>query len=185
MAINKAYLNSGRTKESDECITPRYGVLPIIPYLKERGYVNVACPFDKEDSMYVRVLRDNDFNVVYGHIDEGKDFFDWNFDGVDCIVSNPPFSIKDKVLKRLYETKKPFAILLPQNSLQGKKRVSMFKEYGIEYMGFDGRICFYTNGDFSKWNSGNHFASGYFCKDVLPDKMIFEILNPIQEPYFY
>ena len=35
--LNKAYLQSGRTEESDECLTPRYVVEPIIKYLKEKS----------------------------------------------------------------------------------------------------------------------------------------------------
>ena len=31
---------------------------------------------------------------------------------------------------------------------------------------------------------GNHFASAYFCKDFLPKDLIFEILEPKQEPYY-
>lgn len=186
MGINKGYLTSGRTSDSDECLTPRYGVEPIIKHLKKRRYENILCPFDKEDSQYVRCLKREGFNVVFRHIGDGHDFFDIdnNFArNFDCIVSNPPFSCKDKVLRKLYEIEVPFAILLPQNSLQSISRVNLFLEHGIEYLGFDRRICFYTNGDMSMWKNGNHFASGYFCKDVLLDKLVFEKLNPVQEPY--
>ena len=41
------------------------------------------------------------------------------YDEWDIIVSNPPFSLKDKVLERLYSFNKPFAILLPLNSKTG------------------------------------------------------------------
>ncbi len=183
MAINKAYLTSGRTKESDECLTPRYGVEPIVKHLKAKGYRFIWCPFDKEDSQFVRVLKSHGFTVYYSHLEGGGDFFEHDVPyGCDCIVSNPPFSIKDKVLARLYEFNIPFAMLLPQNSLQSIGRVNMYLEHGLEYLGFDRRICFYTNGDLDAWKGGNHFASGYFCKDVLPKPMQFERLNPIQEP---
>lgn len=183
MPINKGYLTAGRGYESDECLTPRYAVTPIIKYLEDRDYSNILCPFDKDDSFYVRELKFLGFNVTNSHL-ETMDFFNiTDFSNIDCIVSNPPFSIKDKVLKRLYEVEKPFAILLPQNSLQAIGRVNLFMEYGLEYLGFDKRINFYTNGDMTKWRKGNHFASGYFCKDVLPEKLIFEKLIEIQEPY--
>ena len=183
MGMNKGYLTAGRGFESDECLTPRYGVTPIIKYLKHKGYFNILCPFDKDDSFYVRELRANGFNTTNSHL-ETMDFFDiTDFSNIDCIVSNPPFSIKDKILKRLYEIGKPFAILLPQNSLQAIGRVNLFMEHGLEYLGFDKRINFYTNGDITKWRKGNHFASGYFCKDVLPEKLIFEKLVEVQEPY--
>jgi len=185
MGLNKRYLTAGRNKESDECLTPRYGVLPIVPYLKSRGYKRICCPFDRPDSMFVRVLKSEGFHVQYSHIDGGVDFFDLTRDDMcDCVVSNPPFSLKDRILKRLYELETPFAILLPQNSLQSTKRVPLFMKYRLEYLGFDRRICFYTNNNPKLWRAGNHFASGYFCKDVLTEIFLFEKLAPIQEHYY-
>ncbi|PHS61039.1 MAG: tRNA (adenine-N(6)-)-methyltransferase [Thalassobium sp.] len=185
--MNKAYLNSGGTKESDEVLTPRYGVWPIIKHLKKRGYKNIWCPFDKEDSAFVRVLKEYGFIVIDTHIENGNDFFDLDMNllraSCDCIVSNPPFSIKDKILKRLYEIGLPFAIILPQNSLQSIKRVDMFKKHGLEYLGFDRRINYYTRGDLTAWKPANHFASGYFCRNVLPSPFVLEKLMPFQEPY--
>lgn len=184
MGINKGYLTSGRNAESDECLTPRYAVEPIIKYLEYKKFQTIWCPFDKKDSMYVRVLKKHGFNVLYSHINDGGDFFknvpDIEF---DCIVSNPPFSKKDKILQRLYELNKPFMMLLPQNSLQSIKRVELFIENSLEYLGFDRRICFYTKGDLTKIKFGNHFASGYFCYNVLPEKLIFEKLTENQELY--
>lgn len=186
MAINKKYLESGRTSESDECLTPRYVVEPIIKYLKQRNFKKILCPFDKEHSLYVRLLKENGFEVLFSHISMGGgNFFDLDFSNIDfdCIVSNPPFSKKDEILKKLYEINKPFAILLPQNSLQSITRTKLFIKYGVEYLGFDKRACFYTKNELDKIKFSNHFASGYFCKDVLPEKLIFEELNPIQESY--
>lgn len=186
MAINKAYLNSGRTKESDECLTPRYVIEPILKYLKLNGFKKIWCPFDLEHSLYVRILKENGYNVVNTHILGGGDFLNINPDTIDfeCIVSNPPFTLKDKILKRLYEINKPFAILLPIQSLQSKERTKLFIKYGLQLLSFDKRACFYTNNDLSKIKFGNHFASAYFCKDFLPKDLIFEILEPKQESYY-
>ena len=185
MALNKAYLQSGRSKASDEVLTPRYVVEPIVKYLKSKGYKKIWCPFDLDHSLYVRILKTEGFDVFNTHIKTGGDFFeiDANSFDYDCIVSNPPFTLKDKILERLYAIGKPFAILLPQNALQSAKRTNLFIKYGIEYLGFDTRACFYTNGILKEIKFGNHFASGYFCKDVLPEKLIFEYLSPIQESY--
>lgn len=181
--LNIGYLTCGTDEGSDECLTPRYAVLPLVKHLKDRGYQTIWCPFDLPTSFYVRVLEENGFTVVSSHLSEGKDFFLMDTPKVDCIVSNPPFSCKDKVLRRLYEIGLPFAMLLPQNSLQSTKRVPLFLEHGLEYLGFDRRVCFYTNGNLDAWKSGNHFASGYFCKDVMPAPLQFEKLTPIQESY--
>ena len=185
MSINKAYLKSGRTAKSDECLTPRYVVKPIIKYLKNKNYKKIWCPFDQSHSLYVDELKKNGFTVINTHIKDGSNFFNVDYKTIDfdCIVSNPPFSLKDKVLERLYKINKPFAILLPQNSLQSISRTKLFIENGLEYLGFDKRACFYTNNELKEIKFGNHFASGYFCKNVLPEKLIFEYLYPVQEPY--
>tara|TARA_R110000851_G_scaffold99923_3_gene215270 strand:- start:699 stop:1298 length:600 start_codon:yes stop_codon:yes gene_type:complete len=187
MGKNNAYLKSSSSPKSDECLTPRYGVLPIVKHLKAKGYKKIWCPFDQCNSMFVRVLQAEGFIVHCSHLGNGYDFFKYNprFFVPDCIVSNPPFSCKDEVLKRLYEIGLPFAVILPQNALQSLKRVNMFMQHGMEYLGFDRRICYYTRGELNYWPSANHFASAYYCKDVLPERMQFEKLEPIQEPYFY
>lgn len=182
--LNKAYLTCGRTAESDECYTPRYAVLPVVKYLKAKQFKTILCPFDRDDSFYVRVLRKEGFTVINTHKDT-KDFFTYTSEeikNIDCIVSNPPYSLKTKVLIKLYELNKPFMMLLPQNCLQSKERTKLFIEKGIEYLGFDSRICFYTT-SLEHVTTGNHFASGYFCHEVLSEKLIFEKLELIQEPY--
>lgn len=182
---NTGYMTSDRTEGGDECLTPRYGVMPIVKYLKQKRYNNIWCPFDKEHSLFVRVLRQEGFMVICTHLEDGFDFFNYKpNDFIDCIVSNPPFSKKDAVLKRLYELDIPFAVILPQNALQSGERVKMFIKYGLEFLGFDKRIGYYTNGELDGWKPGNHFASAYFCRNVLPEKMVFEILKPVQEPYY-
>lgn len=186
MPINKGYLTSGRNAESDECLTPRYVVEPIIKYLKAKKFETIWCPFDLEHSLYVRILKENGFKVIYTHIENGGNFFEIDPQSIkfDCIVSNPPFSLKDEILERLYKIGKPFAVLLPQNALQSIKRTDLFIKNGLEYLGFDKRACFYTNNELKEIKFGNHFASAYFCRDILPKNLIFEYLKPKQESYF-
>ena len=180
MTNNKGYLTAKRDAASDECLTPRYVVEPIIKYLKQKGYKKIWCPFDLDHSLYVRILKAEGFEVINTHIETGGNFFEIDPGEIDfdCIVSNPPFTQKDKILERLYAIGKPFAILLPQNSLQSKDRTPLFIKYGLEYLGFDKRACFYTNDKLQEIKFGSAFASGYFCKNVLPDLLRFEYLHP-------
>ena len=98
MAINKGYLTCNRTSEGDEVLTPRYAVLPILKYVLMKGYKTVWCPFSLPSSKYVKVFQDAGLTVIHGHIDEGKDFFEQDVPECDCIIDNPPFSKKDKIL---------------------------------------------------------------------------------------
>jgi len=105
MGLNIGYLTSSSDKESDECLTPRYGVYPIVKHLQAKGYKKIWCPFDQSNSNFVKVLKSNGFIVNNSSLLNGRDFFDGlpRFFKPDAIVSNPPFSIKDKVLQRLYD----------------------------------------------------------------------------------
>jgi hypothetical protein len=67
-------------------------------------------------------------------------------------------------------------LLLPLPTLQGKARFKYFRK-GLEVLVFDGRIGYYANGHLDKPQQGNSFASCYFCRNVLPDKLIFRKLE--------
>lgn len=169
--LNIGYLTSSKNK--DEAYTPYYASSPIIKYIDPN--LVVWCPFDQEWSSYVRLLRENGNRVIAGHVDNGKNFFNYEPDYYDIIVTNPPFSCKDEVISRLYELNKPFAILLPLNSLQGRSRYENFKN-GIQLLAFDQRIDFHDPDHMDKPNKGTPFASAYFCRDILPNDLILERL---------
>ena len=103
MPINKGYLTAKTDKASDEVYTPMYAVTPIIKHLKnKKENATVWCPFDEEDSNYVIGLKNAGFKVIATHIKNNQNFFEYEPDEeYDFIVSNPPFSIKDDILKRL------------------------------------------------------------------------------------
>ena len=176
MAINKGYLKSKRTPEAQEMYTPFYAVEPILKYIPKDK--RIWCPFDKEWSAFVQTFR---LNVQRSHIDEGGDFFQYCPPEWDVIVSNPPFKIKDKILQRLYELDRPFAILLPLNSLQGASRYKYFKQ-GIQILAFDQRIGFHNMDNMGTPIEGSPFATAYFCRDVLPKDLIVEHIEKYEMP---
>ena len=77
-------------------------------------------------------------------------------------------SRQDEFLQRCYELNKPFCLLLPITTLEGKKRGEMFRKYGIEVLVLDKRINFMKNKK-NVW-----FNTSWFCWNVLPEKLIFE-----------
>ena len=173
---NKGYLTASK---NDELYTPVFAVDPIIKYIPKDK--KIWCPFDKEWSAYVQSFLRGGYQVVRSHIDDGQDFFEYEPSEYDIIVSNPPFSIKDKILKRLYDLGKPFAILLPMNSLQGKGRYELIKQ-GIQMLAFDSRIGFHNPNCMDVPESWCSFASAYFCRDVLPKDLIIEKLDKYNCP---
>jgi hypothetical protein len=127
----------------DEYYTPKYIVEILIPYIKAKGYKNIWCPFDKEWSEYVKVFKDNGFNVTYTHIDNGHDFLKTDITGYDIIISNPPFSLKHEVFKKIIDLKVPFAILMSATSIQSAKLMqTLSKAEDLKFIMFDKRISY-------------------------------------------
>ena len=180
MALNIGYLTCDRTSAGDEVYTPFYAVYPILKYIPKNK--TIWLPFDQEWSAFYQVFKEAGYNVIRSSIQEGQDFFEYEpQQNYDVIISNPPFSKKDDVLKRLYQLNKPFAILLPIGSLQGQKRFKYFKN-GIQLIVFDKRIDYHTNFNFKNYTKGNHFASAYFCKDLLPKDLVLEEISKFEKP---
>lgn len=96
----------------DEYYTPQNAVDMILPYIIRRGYKNIWCPFDKEESKFVQTFKSHGLNVVYGHIETGQDFFDYSEPLGDIVVSNPPFSKRDRIFEKLYGWDIPFALIM-------------------------------------------------------------------------
>lgn len=178
MPINKGYLTAKTDKASDEVYTPKYAVLPLIKYLKTfKSNPVIWCPFDMPSSQYVQTFKEFGYKVISSHIDENKNFFYYEpNEDYDIIISNPPFSCKDDVLKRLFELNKPYAMLLPIPSLQGQGRFPWIKD-NLQYLGFDKRINYYTNQDLTQVQKGVSFGSCYLCKKFLPKDLIIEELQ--------
>lgn len=174
MPNNVGYLTAATDKASDEVFTPEYAVKPILKYIDKD--LIVWCPFDEEDSEYVRLLKANGNKVIATHIDTGHNFFDYEpEEHYDVIISNPPFSIKDDIIKHLYELDKPYAMLLPIPSLQGQKRFPYMKD--CQALIFDKRINYYTNPIKKEIQKGVSFGSFYLCRKFLPQDLIFEELS--------
>lgn len=173
---NKGVLTA-KGAEKDNGITPSYAIKPLIPYIKDAGYHSVLCPFDTKESNYVKVLTEAGFKVAHRHISEGKDFFKLAKVNADIIISNPPYSLKDEVLRKLCKLNKPFAMLLPLTTLQSTVHTPMLRFYDIELMVFDRRVCFYDADNPSKYLKGIAFATGYFCRKLIPQRLVYEIIK--------
>lgn len=156
-----------KTSKTDEYYTPAYAVNVILPYIKK--FKTIWCPFDKSSSEFVKVLRRNGHDVIFGHIDTGQDFFDYKLPpiNVDCIVSNPPFSKRDKVFKQLFEMGLPFAMVMNSNGLfDSKSRFELFKNNNFELLIPKGRMRFFDESMTVKNNPS--FQSIYVCSGILP-----------------
>ena len=173
---NKANRKTDPAEEGgmDFCQTPPYALLPLLPYLpphwtlwepaRGEGYLEAA-------------LKDKDFSVVSSCILTGQDFFDYTPDGWDCVVTNPPYSIKYTWLRRCYELGKPFALLLPIETLGTQSGQYQFAEHGIEIILIDKRINFKMPE--KGWEgSGSQFPTAWFTWGLdIGQQMTFERID--------
>ena len=171
MPLNKGYLQSDISVAGDERYTLYYAVKPLLEFLPppNEDYV-IWCPFDESWSAFVKTFKTAGYKVVYGSLFSGQDFFSYQPEHWTIIISNPPFSKKDEVLKRCCQLGKPFALLLPANSIQGKSRFAIFQN-NIQLLCFDSRIGFHDKTHMDAPQEGTSFGSAYFCRDVLPSKL--------------
>lgn len=173
---NKEEIKNG-INPNDEFYTPIYAITPLLKYLKTNS--KILCPFDTEDSNYVKILKENGHNVVYGHIGNGEDFFKINVDeDIDYIISNPPYSLKYEVFEKLFEIGKPFAMLVGVVGLfESQKRFNLFKNNEFEIMYFNKRISYFKSYEDPKPKINPPFSSVYITKGILPKSIIFETIE--------
>ena len=166
---------AGQYHNSDENYTPAYAVVPIIKYIPKGSIV--WCPFDTEESQFVKLIREAGFEVVHSHIDEGKDFFKGEPPRWDVIVSNPPFKKKRLFFERALSFGKPFALLMTLACFNDKYPAWSFYEAGkdMQLLKFDKRIRF--NNPDGRPNDKVTFQSGYICCDMLPKGIVMEVLD--------
>lgn len=159
--------------KNDEFYTPTYAIEPILKYIPTSS--TVWCPFDTQDSLFVKMFEKRGNKTIATHIEDGIDFFNCEIPECDYIVSNPPYSIKTEILERLFNLKIPFAMLCGVVGLfESKRRFNMFKHNQFEIMYLDKRISFFKDYSEQKPSINPPFSSVYVCQNVLPDKIIFE-----------
>lgn len=124
--INIAKLNASK---NDECYTPAEAMEPLLRHLPY-WVKNVWCPCDKDTSEIVTALNDSGRTAIASHIDDGIDFLKiapTDPGSYDMIITNPPYSNKDDFIERCVELGKPWALLLPLDSLCGKRRFELYQ----------------------------------------------------------
>lgn len=154
--------------KNDECFTPRYAVEPIIKYIPRDKII--WCPFDTADSEFVKMLTEKGYNVTYSHISQGQDFYTYEPDKWDIIISNPPFTNKRKIFERVLSFNKPFALLMTNTWLNDSAPKQLFKDKDLQLLMFEQRIEFNNMKKIT-------FSSSYYCWNLLPKQIIMEKLD--------
>lgn len=169
-----------KTKSADDFQTPSHALEVLYPYLRKdwtiwecaegngnlsealwrKGFNVIGSDIKTPEGIdYPGVNNlDNTSGKTYARY-FGEDFRLWEPDEFDCIITNPPFSLKQQFLDRCYKIGKPFALLLPLTTFETPKRQQLFREGGVEVIFFPSRINFETP---SGRGSSSWFATAWF-----------------------
>lgn len=162
--------------KNDEFYTPSYAIEPIMKYVKSGS--TIWCPFDTENSLFVKDFEDAGCNVIHSHIDNGEDFFEMTPPECDYIISNPPYSLKTEVLQRLFELDIPFAMLVGVVGLfESQKRFDMFRNNAFECMYLNRRVSYFKDYNDQKPSLNPPFSSIYAIKCFLVRSCLKKSIN--------
>ena len=153
--------------------TPPYALEPLLPFLPITWRIwEPACG----KGNIVRALKSSGHCVFgsdvvpayYGAM-KGADFLG-ELGGLvgrrsyDAIVTNPPYSRLDDWIARCFELGKPFALLVPVTALGGKRRQSLYRNYGgVSLIMFGERIPFETPTGKAGKESSPQFETCWMC----------------------
>ena len=172
--------------KNDDMYTPVCAVKPILPYLEKKAFLRKAqcrlpkltiwCPFDTEKSEFVKQISQlKDIKVVFSHIANGQDFYKYEPDYWDIIVSNPPFTNKRKIFERALSFNKPFALIMSNTWLNDSAPKQLFKDKELQLLMFEERIKFIKPDGVVE--NKITFSSSYYCYNFLPKQIVMGTLN--------
>ena len=123
--------------DKDHIATPRWVVESIYNLIDIKSFHSYWFPFDHYDSEFK--LKADELKLKYKAThkfdDLGNDFFKTNPpEDCDLMISNPPFSLQNKILERTFNLIddgliKSFALLLPLSTLETPFRAKLYEKY--------------------------------------------------------
>lgn len=152
---------AGVSNPKDRCQTPAYALDPLVLFLKPEWTIWEPA---SGDGYLIKALRAAGLNqLISGELLKGQDYFAAKSVPAvyDVQVTNPPFSRKFPWLTRAYKLGKPFALLMPLDTLGAVSAQTLFERYGMEMIVFDKRIN-YIMPNAGTEGGGAQFPSAWF-----------------------
>lgn len=161
----------------DEQLTPEIGVNILLKHIEHLKWKTIWCPFDKEDSNFVKILREYGHSVIHSHIASWQDFFGYEPEKWDVLISNPPYKNKRAFWERCLSFNKPFALLLPVNILSDSMICNTMIEDGrdLQLLIPNKRMKFF-NVSTGTTDNKITFKACYFWVEIFKKQIILEEL---------
>lgn len=130
--INGANSEYGRV-ESDFYPTPPDVTIALMNYLCLPTSSTIWEPACGEMDTS-NAIKDMGYEVISTDIQTGTDFLNSPLQNCDWIITNPPFSLAEKFIRKCNKHNKPFALLLKSQYWNAKKRYKLFQEIRPTYI---------------------------------------------------
>ena len=123
--------------DKDHIATPKYIVESIFDLINIKSFRSIWFPFDNYDSPF-KLKADElglNYKATHKYDRSGNDFFTTEPPkDCDLMISNPPFSLQNKILERTFKfiddgLIKSFALLLPLSTLETPFRSKLYEKY--------------------------------------------------------
>jgi hypothetical protein len=168
--MKQAMIDYVKKPKTDHFNTPEYAVEPLAKYIPRSTILWE--PTDTTGKSRITTFFRKRGNIVMStgksKLDFLKDEPDFYF---DCIITNPPYSLKDEFIQRCIALETSWALLLPITALEGVGRGRLFRSIASDFgiLVFDKRIEYVGK---SIW-----FNTSWFCYGILPQQLVFTELR--------
>lgn len=132
---------------SDEWYTPKFLVdkcLSIVDLCNKK----IILPYDTEKSLFVQSLLD--YKPIYNIYDFLENEYDY-----DLLITNPPFSLKDKIMEKCLINNKDFILVLPETYIFSVSFFNLLEKYKFYYKLFSPKQRVYFIDKYGKQNRPN------------------------------
>lgn len=138
----KTKINLKNIPARDQCQTPPYAILPLLPYIPKDWIIweSAASSYGFLGEAF-RALH-NSVVIETGLELDGTDYLTAPSRG-DVEVTNPPYSIKFDWIERAYDNRKPFALLMPFDTWAAARAQAQFQRHGMSVILLNRRVHFH------------------------------------------
>ena len=136
----KPKTNYKNQPQRDQCQTPPYALVDLlVESIIDYTLWESACGEGYlRNALVAKGMPVIGTDIIYDNFD----FFKQVPSSVDIQVTNPPFSRKYEWLQRSYDIDKPFALLMPLETLGASRAQKLFRRYGMQMIVLDTRVNF-------------------------------------------
>lgn len=159
----------------DRCQTPPHGVWPLLPFLPPCSRIWEPASGDGWLAYWLRLAG---HTVIESDLLTGYNFLTRHppLDSFDLIITNPPFSRKYEFERRCLQLGKPWALLVPADTVAAAAHADLEEQYTsdddpIQELRLRSRINYFMP-ETGYYNNGAAMMTWFLCYRLLPARIV-------------